>query len=599
MTGNSPPHVRFGYDLATIRHRQLPVLASWHVTVLVIEAGGSALSNAVSSNAAAYGEYPGPIMSNPHTFSGMGVAAVAQANSLNWGYRTIPQKYARNETQGIPAGRGIGGSSLVNGMVYSRADSPQIDSWEEAGNTGWNWASLLSYYKKSEHFQNPGTVQIAGGVAYESAVHGFQGPLSTGYTTAMTATANQFPGALNTSYQASGVPFNDDMNGGDMRGFSVIPQTLNTTSGKDVRADSGRSYYYPFTSRTNLNLVDNTRAHKIIWASQNDATGNAVASAVEVTASDGTTQTYQASKEVIVSCGSYASPAFLERSGVGNPKILSSFGIDTKVDLPGVGENLMDQVSSNLTHNLTKSIGFQLGTYATYLNVTDVFGANASDFTTSISNALPGYASAIAAQNNNSTSSEDLLTLLRLQYDDIFQDKIPLLEILHHASGQVLTSEFWGTLPFARGNVHISSADNSALPNINLNYWMFEYDAATMIAAARYLRKLFQEQALQDATIEELHPGLSAIPDDADDQTWETYLKGAYHTAYHGLGSAIMLPKEMGGVVSNHTLVYGTANVRVVDASIIPFQTNGHTQATVYSLAEKASDIIKQDGKLV
>lgn len=254
----------------------------------------------------------------------------------------------------------------------------------------------------------------------------------------------------------------------------------------------------------------------------------------------------------------------------------------------------MDQMSTNFTHRLPTNVGdMGAGGYAAYLNISDIFGLDTLGFAANTSDALPTYAATIAGQKNDTTSADSLSSLMRLQYNDIFNTQIPVVEVLHHSSGNVLTSEFWGTLPFARGNVHISSPDVQS-PNINPKYWMFQYDTTVMIRAARYIRSLFATSSLNGYI--ELSPGTEALPTNATDSDYEDWLKREFHTAYHGIGTCIMLPQTSGGVTSNTTVVYGTANVRVVDASIIPFQTNGHTQATVYALAEKASDIIKQDG---
>lgn len=204
-------------------------------------------------------------------------------------------------------------------MVYTRADSAQLDSWERAGNIGWNWTSLFSYYKKGEHFQVPNATQEDAGASFISTFHGFQGPLDTGFSHSQLPAKGNFVGNLNDSYQAVGVPYNADMNGGEMRGFSRIPSTLNGSSSSDVRADSGRSYYYPVSARPNLKLIPNTLASKILWASEADAEGNYVATAVEVNTISGPI-VYNASKEVIISCGTYGSPALLERSGIGNSR---------------------------------------------------------------------------------------------------------------------------------------------------------------------------------------------------------------------------------------------------------------------------------------
>lgn len=277
-----------------------------------------------------------------------------------------------------------------------------------------------------------------------------------------------------------------------------------------------------------------------------------------------------------------------------------------KVDLPGVGENLMDQAQDRIIFSAPENQTNEgVPSAITYFNITDLLGDEASAFGTQIWNDLPDYAAQIAAQNNNATSQGDLLTLLQMQHKLIFTDGITMMEFLqvpsHGSNGVTGTKtptfacEMWSLLPFARGNVHITTADPAVTPSISANYFMFYYDTFTQISGARFIRKLFGTTPLRFLITGEILPGLDIVAEDADDDTWGKWLKDNFRTAYHPVGTAMMMPRSMGGVVSDRTKVYGTSNVRVVDASIFTFQTNGHTSSTVYAIAEKAADLIKQD----
>lgn len=184
----------------------------------------------------------------------------------------------------------------------------------------------------------------------------------------------------------------------------------------------------------------------------------------------------------------------------------------------------------------------------------------------------------------------------------LFDAGTPAMEFRHLSGGGNLSCEFWGTMPFARGSVHINSTIPSGgavyapLPLADPAYWMFDYDTSLQVAASRYVRKLYlHTPPLRDLVASEGYPGFDAVPVDASDEMWARWSKQHMRSAYHGIGSAIMLPREKGGVVDSHCKVYGTSNVRVVDASVIPFQTNGHTSSTVYAVAERCSDLIKGD----
>lgn len=254
-------------------------------------------------------------------------------------------------------------------------------------------------------------------------------------------------------------------------------------------------------------------------------------------------------------------------------------------------------VSGNNTYNGSTSA-------VAYVTVDDLYGSNASDFTASIQAALPSYAAAIAAGNSNATSESDVLDFLRVQAHMLFSAGTPAMELRHLSGGGNLSCEFWGTMPFARGSVHINSSASltgrataaAPLPLADPAYWMFDYDTSLQVAASRYVRKLYLHTApLRELVAFEGYPGFDAVAEDASDEIWARWSKQHMRSAYHGIGTAIMLPREKGGVVDSHCKVYGTSNVRVVDASIIPFQTNGHTSSTVYAVAEKCSDLIKSD----
>ncbi|GME24481.1 glucose oxidase [Neofusicoccum parvum] len=547
-----------------------------NISVLVIEAGGSVFNNSDVTDIGGYGR--------------------AFNTAIDWQYKTVPQTHGNSDVQTLHAAKALGGTSTINGMSYTRAESAQIDAWEEAGNPGWNWKNLYPYYLKAEKYQAPTPRQAQGGASYEPELHGFDGPLKVGYPE--NQAVNNFPSTLNDSYQALGVPFSRDVNGGTMRGFTVYPKTVDVEA--NVRADASRAYYWPFSaSRNNLQLLLNSTAHRVLWKTSPNLQGEVVAAAVEIVGSDGSKQILNATREIILSAGALRTPSILELSGVGNPKILSKANINTTVSLSGVGENLIDQINSALTFSKTTSETYTgVAGYASYPNITDIFGASSSALASSVLAALPSYASSIAAQNNNATSAEDMLALLKVQHSLIFDAQVPVGEIIHYPSGNELGSQYWGTLPFARGNIHITSLDPSVPAKINPNYFMLEFDVKSQVEIARWMRKLFATAPLTNIAGAETWPGTKTVPLDTSDAVWSAWLRRNYRANYHFLSTAAMMPREMGGVVSERLKVYGTANLRVVDASVLPFQVCGHLMSTLYAVAERASDMIKADGGL-
>lgn len=196
-----------------------------------------------------------------------------------------------------------------------RAASQQIDAWEQQlSNTGWNWSNLFPYYKKSESFTIPTRAQTAAGASYDPAFHGEAGPLKVGY--AYNLNNGSLFSRVASAWESLGVGKNEDVNGGNITGYTVGPSTLDREN--NVREDAARAYYFPVQGRSNLHVFLNTTARKIIWGSNLGATYTA--SGVEVLNPKGEIEVINATREVIVSAGTLRSPAILEHSGIGNPK---------------------------------------------------------------------------------------------------------------------------------------------------------------------------------------------------------------------------------------------------------------------------------------
>ncbi|GIJ86505.1 hypothetical protein Asppvi_005394 [Aspergillus pseudoviridinutans] len=495
----------------------------------------------------------------------------AFGTAIDWAYQTENQTYAGGSRQTMRAGKAIGGTSTINGMTYTRAQNVQIDAWESAGNDGWNWKDLLPYYEKSEGFQIPTSDQIAHGAGYNIRYHGAKGPLKVGWPTVLTNSS--FLPAINETLQQLGIPYNSDVNGGRMVGLTAHPDTVDREA--NVREDAARAYYWPYQARSNLKVISNTNANKIIWADNWD--GDAIAIGVEVTGVDGIEEIY-ASKEVILSAGSLKSPILLEFA------------------LASVGENLQDQTNNGLGWK-GKDLWTGLASFSALLPVDLLYGNKVSAIATAVKSTLPEYAKAVSRASNGVVNERDHLAAFQIQYNLIFESQVPFAEIVFVPLGDSVSSEYWCLLPFSRGSIHVRSANASEPASINPNYFMYEADLIAQADVARYIRQLYGRAPLTDLVAEEIQPGLDIIPENAPESTWEGWIKSQYRSNFHPVGTASMLPRNKGGVVSPELKVYGTKNVRVVDASILPFQLSGHLTSTLYAVAEKASDLIKERHK--
>ncbi|KAH7396318.1 hypothetical protein BKA66DRAFT_454893 [Pyrenochaeta sp. MPI-SDFR-AT-0127] len=551
--------------------------ANPNISVAIIEAGDSAYSNPnVTTLPKTIAEY------------GLGLGTL-----VDWEYMSEPQKYTSNRTLPYHAGKALGGTTTINGMTYLRADKPQIDAWEVLGNEGWNWDGLWKYYVGQEEFQIPTEEQQKNGVTYKDSAHGFEGELAVGFTPYLTG-QGVFDMLKKTSL-ALGYPFNQDSNNGSMQGISTWPMMFNAS--ESIREDAARAFYYPVAkNRPNLHLFLNTTATRIIWGEIPPSSDGLIASGVEVVASNKTSVVIEATKEVIISAGSIRSPAVLENSGIGNPAILEPLGIQTVVAQPAVGSNLQEQPNLGIVYaSPTNWSGYS--TFVSYMTASDLFGTDLDSVTEEIRANLSAYASAILADYAPHTTTLEIQeALLKHQVDLVFNSNstVSLAEVLWVPTGNAIIAQFWNLLPLSRGSIHITSSDALIPPSINPQLFQLPIDTYVQAAIANRVREFFATPPLSEHVTSELSPGTDKVPQNAKwrDEAWHTWIKEGYGTNTHPVSTCAMMSKDFGGVVDNEGKVYGTGNVRVVDASIFPTQISGHLSASVYAIAGKIVDKI-------
>ncbi|KZM27094.1 Choline dehydrogenase [Ascochyta rabiei] len=556
--------------------------ANPRITVAIVEAGSSAFNNP-------------NVTYVPKSIAEFGLGF---NTSVEWGYTTEHQKYAANDSLPYWAGKGIVGSTLINGMTYVRAEKRQIDAWEELGNEGWNWKSLDKYYVEQESFLTPSEQQRVNGATFEESAHGYEGGLDVGITPYITG--QRAFDVLRETHEAQGYVWNKDVNTGNMPGFCTWPMTLDAS--KVVREDAARAFHYPVQERPNLHVFLNSTASHILWTDLDDASDR-TASGVQIVRSDGTMRTLQAIEEVIVAAGSIRSPAILELSGIGNPSVLRSLGIETVVALPSVGSNLQDQPANGIVYSSpTNWTGYS--TFASFLTASDLFGPDLSSVTASVKANLTSWASTILSDYvPNATTLAIQERLLQHQLDLVFTSNstVPLAEILWAPIGNAIVAQFWNLLPFSRGSIHINSTNPISQPSINPNFFQLPIDTLVQAAIAVRVRKLFATPPLSQHVTAEVTPGFSAVPRNASfaDKRWATWIKGSFSGNSHPVTTCAMMGSELGGVVDSEGKVYGTCNVRVVDASIFPTQISGHLSASVYALAGKIADAVLKKAEKV
>jgi len=529
--------------------------------------------------------------------------------SYDWNFATVPQPLANNRAVPWNRGKTLGGSTAINFMAYGRPASGELDALAALGNPGWNWNSLFKYMKKAETFIPPYAPYAAeNNLTYVLANHGSSGPVHTNLPTFISGA--QLP--WTDSLSRLGFPILKDASGGvDVGAWYSVANIDNRTQ---TRSYGANAYYQPVASRPNLNVITSAWASKIISTT---TSAGVKATGVEYWI-DGTvyTASLTGTGEVIVSAGAINSPKLLELSGIGNSTILSALGIPVKVNLPSVGENVVDQPFTGLSYELKNSSivtldnlrdpTFAAQALAEYqATKTGILTIGVTAFALSPLQWITNKAKALIAQQVLKVAQANVSTgvkaLWAVQLAQLAQPKkFGLVEFVGFpgfftaksapaARKKYLTITVDLQLPFSRGSIHISSTNYTVQPTINPNYFVENFDLEVLTESVKFARKLATTGGFADVLGPEADPG-AAVQTDAQ---IKDYIKGFAGTEYHTIGSCAMLPKALGGVVSPKLVVYGTTNIRVVDLSIMPVQISAHPESLVWGIAEKASDIIQ------
>jgi choline dehydrogenase-like flavoprotein len=551
--------------------------ANPNITVAVIEAGSSVYDNP-------------NVTAVPKTIAEFSPGI---GTSIDWSYTSAPQKYTANRTLPLLAGKALAGSTAIFGMTYLRAENSQIDAWEHLGNDGWNWDSMWPYYIAQEGFKVPSEVQKKDGASYSSDAHGSKGEIDVGFTPYLTG-QGAF-GLFSQTSTALGVPLNEEPNAGTMRGTSTWPMMLKVE--EKIREDAARALYWPIAdSRPNLHVFSDTIATRIIWDDRVSLGNQTNAVGLAVNTPKNNTEMIQASREIIVAAGSLRSPALLEHSGIGHPATLENIGIRTVVAHSAVGSNLLDQPANGVSYTSSSNwTGY--GTFVTYLSALDLFGADLPAIMDELKANVSSYASVILADYEPGvTTLEIQKKLLQHQIDLIFtpNSTVPLVEILWFPFQTNLVAQFWNLLPLSRGAVHATSSDPLVAPSINLNFFQLPIDLYVQASAVLKIREFFATEPLAKHVTREEAPSFDTVPQNATfrDALLHAWIKETYSSNSHPVTSCAMMSEELGGVVDPEGKVYGTRNVRVVDASIFPTQISGHLTASIYAIAGKLADAI-------
>ncbi|PWN38534.1 alcohol oxidase [Meira miltonrushii] len=521
----------------------------------------------------------------------------------DWNYTTSSS--GQDRSIAWPRGHVLGGSSVLNFLVWDRASKAEYDAWEEMGNEGWNWQMMDKYMRKAEMFTSTqNTIQG------DNTQLGDKGPVKISLPQYISNQVKYWIPAL----QSIGLKENSAPLSGDNLGVSIQPSDIDPTL--QIRQSSPVAYLQSNKHRSNLKILVSTVADKIVLEkSTSDPTLLTAHGATF--SSGGHTYTVRASEEVIVSGGSVNTPKLLELSGIGNIKVLQAAGVKQLIDLPGVGENLQDHTYTSVAYELKEGqVTLDTLRFNTTFS-TEQEKLRAAGKPSILGTAVPaiGYltlpqlipdtgklASIIQSARTfvAATTYPFKKTLVKqLEYLTQHLDVSAQMEVVgingfYSTTGTPGQRKAYMTLLAAqqhllsRGSIHITSSDPSLSPSIRPNYFHAPFDLDVSTFGTQYLRKIGNSPAYSDAFVKsEAIPGLQA--------DIHEYTRTTFASEYHPIGTTSMLPRKDGGVVDTKLKVYGTSNLRVVDASIIPLHLSAHIQATVYGIAEYAADIIKEE----
>lgn len=547
-------------------------------TVLVIEAG---LDN----------------RSDPAVFE-VGKYGRSIGTDLEWVYKTTKQDILGGQTRTLRGGKTLGGSTSINGAAWNRGHKSQYDSLAKlTGDKSYDFKTLQRYMNKAERFVPPNDAQRDLGADYDSSAHGTSGPLQITFTSTRQQrrmyTGPQQNAFLGSISSVLSVPKLVDQCNGNNTGAAYTPNSINTHEKRVA------SYDYLQGTTDKLHILFGYRGVNIAWTNK-----NGTANGVHVQKhKNGKWHLVHAKREVIVAAGAINSPAILERSGIGAKDVISALHIDQVVDLPGVGKNLQEQTMSTMGGRA--NVNFHGRGPSNMIAMPSAYQLmpNATHVRKYIRDNMDQWATILEKQGHV-VSAEAVKVQWETVENDMFDNGVPISELFFDTGypSDSYGIDTWFLLPFSRGSTHASTMDVFDMPRLDPNYFAIPIDMDFQVASLRANRRIFQSSPLHDQLDgDETQPGFHHIPDTADHgdyKRWRDWIlgldgTGGFGTVSHQIATCAMAPRNKGGVVDGDFKVYGTNNVRVVDASVLPVLISAHLSSTLYGFAEKAADAIR------
>lgn len=496
----------------------------------------------------------GPRDWHPFVHMPAGLAKLIGKKGVNWDYNTSPEPHLDGRILWWPRGKVLGGSSSINAMCYIRGDHRDYDEWARLGAEGWDWSSVLPYFRRSE-----------GNERGESDLHGGDGPLGVSDHRYRNPLSPVFVEAA----RQAGFPVTDDFNGALQEGFGFYQ----TTTRDGSRCSSATAYLDPIRGkRPNLKVITGAMARKVLFE------GNR-ASGVLYTVG-GAAYAEGAAREVILCGGAINSPQLLMLSGLGPAAHLRQHGIEVKADLPGVGGNLQDHLDICTMQRCTQPVTYDdSDSLLNELRIAfDYYLRKQGPGTSNIAESGGFFRSRLAEDER----CDIQFHFVPAQLDDHGRNKMP-------GFGYTLHACF--LRPKSRGKLYLADTDASTKPRIEANYLgdAQGFDLKVMRECVRLSRQLLGQAAFAPFRGEELFPGAAAN----DDAALDAFIRRKAESIYHPVGTCAMgADSDANAVVDAALRVRGAQSLRVVDASVMPRLIGGNTNAPTIMIAERAADLI-------
>jgi len=472
----------------------------------------------------------------------------------DWCYQTEPDPGLNGRSIGYARGKVLGGCSSINAMIYMRGQRDDFDHWQSLGNKDWGWDDVLPIFKMSEDYQHgPDDFHGIGG---EMRVE--ERRVNWEILDAWRDAAAEF-----------GIPKIKEFNRGDNFGNAYFQ--MNQRRG--VRWNATKAYLRPAENRPNLTVLSNVLVEKV---ELNDSSQRPKATGVKIRRADKSSTIFKADQEVLLSAGAIGSPQILQLSGIGSSELLGSRNVPMRVDLRGVGENLQDHLQVRSVYQVENTV--TLNQKAGSLIGKALMGLEYFFFKTGPLTMPPSQLGAFAKSDPNRSTANIEWHVQPLSLDK-FGDP------LHKFNA--ITPSVCNLRPTSRGQVRIKSDDPEEHPTIRLNYLSTSEDEEVAVEGLRFTRRIMRAEALKKFNPVELKPG-------AEIRTDTQLLEAARDlgtTIFHPVGTCKMGSDES-AVVNDRLEVHGVANLRVIDASIMPTITSGNTNAPTVMIAEKGAKFI-------